>query len=414
MIMNHKIHQRLVSTVFLLTISLSVFGQNSTNSIFEYGIEVGAGYNQLFMQSDSPAMHNRTAFSVMPSVRMFIGLNPTSHFGLYTFAGYNEFGGRDSGDYPAGGVKFSSEVNVQALDFGLFGLFRVSDFRFGMGAKYNHHVSVSDRYDYFGSASANWDWRYYDVFFASISRVAGGYDHTTFVSDAHVQNNQNPENITNTYIHAGVGLSTFGPTLQFGAHYRPGPYALNFRLLTSFSDDNAFLYSANTHIDVIYGKTLSFNSFMIEGGLGISAVFVSARPGAYSGGIVFNSQPTDAGFEGFQTGISHRASMLHNSEGTGVKGLHRGYMPIESPISNVEDATIEAFQLGFQPDQNEIRFAVGIPIDIQFAWDVTSRLRLAIHTFTNLNTISINTGMYTSVQWRLPRQTTPSRSGTSQ
>lgn len=43
------------------------------------------------------------------------------------------------------------------------------------------------------------------------------------------------DNISNTYIHAGFGISTFGPSIQLGAHYRPGQYSLNFRFLSSLS-----------------------------------------------------------------------------------------------------------------------------------------------------------------------------------
>ena len=121
------------------------------------------------MQSDSPGMHDRTAFSVMPSARMYLQLNTSSGFAIYSFAGYYDFGGKDFGDYPAGDVKFSRQVKIQVLEFGLFGLFLVSDFRFGMGAKYNHHLSVSDRNDYFIWASADWDQRNYDAFFAKSS-----------------------------------------------------------------------------------------------------------------------------------------------------------------------------------------------------------------------------------------------------
>jgi len=171
MIENNK-HALLIG-ILLLALPLSSFGQNSSSSLLNFGIALGGGYNQLFMQADSPGMHDRTAFSLMPSARMYLQLNTSIGFAIHTFAGYNEFGGKDSGDYPAGDVKFSSQVKIQALEFGMFGLYRFADFRFGLGTKYNHHLSISDRYDYFISASADWDWRNYDVFFANSSIDAG-------------------------------------------------------------------------------------------------------------------------------------------------------------------------------------------------------------------------------------------------
>lgn len=171
--MSEKNKHTLFVGLFLLILPLSAFGQNSSNSLLNIGVELGGGYNQLFIQSNSPAMHDRTAFSFMPSARLSMHIPTYSIFSLYVFAGYNEFGGKDSGDYPAGGVRFSSQVKIQALDFGMFGLFQISEFKIGFGAKYNHHLTFSDRYVYFHSASADWDWRNYDTFFAD-SSIDGG------------------------------------------------------------------------------------------------------------------------------------------------------------------------------------------------------------------------------------------------
>ena len=171
--MTRKTNHTLIIGILFLILPLSSFGQNASSTHLNFGIELGGGHNQLFMQADSPAMHDRTAFSVMPSARMYLQLNTSSGFAIYSFAGYNQFGGKDSGDYPAGDVKFSSQIKIQALEFGMFGLYSIADFRFGLGAKYNHHLSISDRYDYFISATADWDWRNYDAFFANSSIDAG-------------------------------------------------------------------------------------------------------------------------------------------------------------------------------------------------------------------------------------------------
>lgn len=150
-----------------------VNSQSTSNSAIKIGLEVGGGYNQLFMSADSPGMHDRTAFSILPSARLNIEIPIFSIFSMYAFTGYNEFGGKDPGDYPEGGVKFSSQVKIQTLEFGLIGLFQISEFKIGFGTKYNHHLAISDRYEYFHSASADWDWRNYNTFFKD-SSIDGG------------------------------------------------------------------------------------------------------------------------------------------------------------------------------------------------------------------------------------------------
>lgn len=160
--------------LLFLVLPLSAFGQNTSNSVLNVGIELGGGHNQLFMHYDSPGMRDRTTFSILPTARLYVRLNAPGGFSLYSFAGYNEFGGRDSRNEPlTGGVGFNSQVTIQALEIGLLALYRISDFSFGWGAKYNHHLSISDRFKYFISATADWDWRNYDALFTNSSTDIG-------------------------------------------------------------------------------------------------------------------------------------------------------------------------------------------------------------------------------------------------
>lgn len=164
---------------------------------------------------------------------------------------------------------------------------------------------------------------------------------------------------SHTFIHAGYGVSSFGPTLQAGLTYRPDSYSISLQLLSSFSGSNGFSGSTHSLINLLYSRGISIQPFSFDAGLGLSAVFVSARPGTYSGGISFDMQD-------------------------------------EHPI-------IAAFDLGFQPDPNEVRLTAGFPLELQARWHLTPRLVWAVHTFVNVNRISTKAGVYSTLQWRLPR-----------
>ena len=182
-----------------------------------------------------------------------------------------------------------------------------------------------------------------------------------FVSEVGIAQTKEPSRLTNTYVHAGAGISQFGTSFQFGFSYRPEPYSLNFRALGSLSAKNAFLYSENSEVSFLYGRIMSFNQYSLEGAAGISAVFVSARPGTYSRGLELNEHENDS------------ATLMF---------------------------------LTFEPDSNETRFAVGLPLEVKFSWNITQRFTWGIHGFANFNVIDSNAGVYSTLQIRLAR---PSR-----
>lgn len=70
------------------------------------GVEIGIGHNQLFWQADeidgTTNSLDRTAFSVLPSARIYYTISISANTKLYTFLGYNEFGGRSAeGPHPS-------------------------------------------------------------------------------------------------------------------------------------------------------------------------------------------------------------------------------------------------------------------------------------------------------------------------
>ncbi|MEX2632980.1 MAG: hypothetical protein WD267_03025 [Balneolales bacterium] len=179
-------------------------------------------------------------------------------------------------------------------------------------------------------------------------------------------NGKESDNLLNTHISVGLGYSIFGPVGQIGIIYRPKIYSLNFRASSSISPDDGFIGSSISDLSVIYNRRNNFNSFIIEYGAGLAGVFVSARPDTYSGGIALKTQ-TEPGPEQGQ--------------------------PVMS-----------AFSLNFQPQSNETRFTIGLPIEIQLIWKLNRRFALGFHTFANINAIKSNAGVFSTIQLRLPRQ----------
>jgi len=171
---------------------------------------------------------------------------------------------------------------------------------------------------------------------------------------------QDPSELSNTHFHFGAGISTFGPTFQLGYHYRPNRRGMNFRFLSSYSSDGSLGVSSNRNLDVMATKQIRVEPIRVIAGLGLSAVFVSARPDTYSGGLILQSKSV----------VTYMATSW----------------------------------LGFKPESNQTRFTVGLPVEVQLGWMISPRLSWVVHTFANVNTIRSQTGVITTLQWRLPRQ----------
>ena len=121
-----------------------------------FGIELGVGHNQLFWQAEeidgSTVRLNRTALSVMPSVRIHYTTSVTANTGFYTFFGYNEFGGRSEESphrsFINDDVMYKDRFRFQNLEAGFFGFYRISAVNVGLGAKVNHHLKISQRHHF--------------------------------------------------------------------------------------------------------------------------------------------------------------------------------------------------------------------------------------------------------------------------
>lgn len=147
------------------------------------GIEIGIGHNQLFWQAEeideSTIRANRTALSIMPSARIHYTTSVTSSVGLYTFFGYNEFGGHSEENqhsaFTDAEVMYKDRFRFQNLEAGIFGLYRISDFNVGLGAKVNHHLEITQRHHFQNHPQGQDGWGSSDVdFFFKDWSIDGG------------------------------------------------------------------------------------------------------------------------------------------------------------------------------------------------------------------------------------------------
>jgi hypothetical protein len=120
------------------------------------GFEIGAGHNQLFWKAEDfdgkTLRANRTALSVLPSARIHYTVSVTQKAGLYTFVGYNEFGGRSTEglhrSFIEPDVLYKDRFRFQNLEAGVSALYRIAGINAGLGAKVNHHLRKTQRYHF--------------------------------------------------------------------------------------------------------------------------------------------------------------------------------------------------------------------------------------------------------------------------
>ncbi len=149
------------------------------------GIEIGGGHNQFFWEYSSRNYYdNRTAFSLMPSARVHYLLPITYNVEIYSFAGYNEFGGHSGKDeeeevsvyrYRHGITTIRDRIRIQNVETGIIGLYNISNVRIGIGAKIYYHLKISDRHRNFppGAYSEEWDSTPHSYFFGDWSYDGG-------------------------------------------------------------------------------------------------------------------------------------------------------------------------------------------------------------------------------------------------
>ena len=123
---------------FIITFTLIHSDANA-----QFGLEVGAGHNQLFWKVEtSHQTKDRLEFSVTPMVRISYHRYLGKHIYLMPFIGYNKFGGRSK--KKANGYK--DEYWIYAIDCGGIILFQIATIKLGMGFKYNRHLKAINRF----------------------------------------------------------------------------------------------------------------------------------------------------------------------------------------------------------------------------------------------------------------------------
>lgn len=179
------------------------------------GVEIGGGHNQLFWDSSSRNYYDRTAFFLMPSARMHYLLPIAFNVGIYSFAGYNEFGGHSgkgeeeeiSVYNPDGITSIRDRIRIQNLETGIIGLYKFSNVRIGIGAKIYYHLQISDRH-------RNFPFAYHD--FWDLTR------HTSLFGDRSYDGGVRAEYMNNTGITIGAeswfGLSNLASGGQRERH----------------------------------------------------------------------------------------------------------------------------------------------------------------------------------------------------
>lgn len=116
-----------------------------------FGIEIGAGYNQLLWRAKpvmgvTPGMdYHRREFALTPTIRVCYDFYPISVLQVHPFVGYSQFGGKSE----TSSAGYRDEIWIHALEFGLVMSYGVGDLRLGGGIKYNRHFNV--RHHYYGT-----------------------------------------------------------------------------------------------------------------------------------------------------------------------------------------------------------------------------------------------------------------------
>ncbi|MEO1021047.1 MAG: hypothetical protein AAFW89_00770 [Bacteroidota bacterium] len=162
----------------LLTIPIALAGQPVQNIISGLSLEIGGGYNQLFwtyedLQSSNEA--NRTQFNVRPAFKAGYQFSFARSFGVYTFVGYNQIGGKSEVQniFPVWELStYEDEYRIETIEFGLMPSFSRNKLRISAGGKYNRHINYThifnhqNRPDGFNGENRNTD---VDFFFADQS-----------------------------------------------------------------------------------------------------------------------------------------------------------------------------------------------------------------------------------------------------
>lgn len=130
--------------------------QHKVSFLQRFGIEIGGGYNQLFWEATdfngNKVDANRTSFSIMPAARLSYNHNIFKRLNLYSFLGYNEFGGHskldNSDTFLNPNVRYQDEFKFRNIETGFLCTYPISNFHIGVGTKVSYHFDIEQRYYY--------------------------------------------------------------------------------------------------------------------------------------------------------------------------------------------------------------------------------------------------------------------------
>ncbi|MEX0720732.1 MAG: hypothetical protein WD059_08705 [Balneolaceae bacterium] len=148
------VYKTFVITLLMLgSASSSIYAQEASAFFRGLGIEIGGGYNQLLWEATDvdggKESYDRTAFSLMPSIRISYEFDVFSKINLHPFIGYNEFGGHsklESVDWFLNSdVLYKDQYRFRNLEFGIYGTYSISRINMGAGFKLNYHLEIEQK-----------------------------------------------------------------------------------------------------------------------------------------------------------------------------------------------------------------------------------------------------------------------------
>lgn len=157
-------------------------GQSPSINLEGIGIEVGAGYNQLFWKANTifgEEHYDRTAFSIMPSIRVHYQRTIGSYVAIYSFFGYNEFGGAseldESKTFTAPDILYEDRIKIRSLESGIMGQYPIKNLHMGLGLKGSYHLDFENKFYYENRPNYENGWHTDDnsLFFKRWSMDAG-------------------------------------------------------------------------------------------------------------------------------------------------------------------------------------------------------------------------------------------------
>ena len=148
--MKHRIFT--ISILFLVISKVTSLAQSNEFIFNGLGVEIGGEQNNLFwsapfnIRTPGGVATDRTNFSIGINIRINYRAYHTNSFVILPFIGYSQFGGSSDVD----------KYSFDAIEFGSFALFSISNFLFGIGGKINSHLKVHYQYSSYDINRSEW------------------------------------------------------------------------------------------------------------------------------------------------------------------------------------------------------------------------------------------------------------------